>query len=93
MVVINKYVEMVHSYWVMLLATAYLLLIVEIGTEEEVMSSLNSIEEVKEARTVYGVYDIIVRVETVNMEELKNLVSWRIRRLDSVRSTMTMIVV
>ncbi len=77
----------------MLLATAYLLLIVEIGTEEEVMRSLKSIGEVKEARMVYGVYDIIVRVETVNMEELKNLVSWRIRRLDIVRSTMTMIVV
>ncbi len=77
----------------MLLATAYLLLIVEIGTEEEVMKSLKSIEEVKEARMVYGAYDIIVRVETVDMEELKNLVSWRIRRLDRVRSTMTMIVV
>ena len=77
----------------MLLATAYLLLIVEIGTEEEVMRSLKSIGEVKEARMVYGVYDVIVRVEAVNMEELKNLVSWRIRRLDSVRSTMTMIVV
>ncbi len=77
----------------MLLVTAYLLLIVETGTEEEVMRSLKSIEEVKEARMVYGVYDIIVRVETVNMEELKNLVSWRIRRLVRVRSTMTMIVV
>ncbi len=77
----------------MLLATAYLLLIVEIGTEEEVMKSLKSIEDVKEARMVYGAYDIIVRVETVDMEELKNLVSWRIRRLDRVRSTMTMIVV
>ncbi len=77
----------------MLLATAYLLLNVEIGTEEEVVRSLKSIGEVKEARMVYGVYDIIVRVETVNMEELKNLVSWRIRRLENVRSTMTMIVV
>ena len=75
------------------MATAYLLFTVETGTEEEVMRSLKSIEEVKEAQMVYGVYDIIARVETVNMEELKNLVSWRIRRLDRVRSTMTMIVV
>ncbi len=77
----------------MLLAIAYLLLNVETGTEEEVMRSLKPIPEVKEARMVYGAYDIIVRVETVNMEELKNLVSWRIRRLYRVRSTMTMIVV
>ncbi len=75
------------------LVTAYLLLNVETGTEEDVMRSLKSIEEVKEAQMVYGVYDIIVIVETVNMEALKNLVSWRIRRFDRVHSTMTMIVV
>jgi DNA-binding Lrp family transcriptional regulator len=60
---------------------------VETGTEEEVMNSLKDLQEVKEA------YDIIVRVETETMEELKNVVSWTIRRLDRVRSTMTMIVV
>jgi DNA-binding Lrp family transcriptional regulator len=75
------------------LASAYLLLNVETGTEEEVMNSLKDLQEVKEARMVYGVYDIIVRVETETMEELKNVVSWTIRRLDRVRSTMTMIVV
>ncbi len=78
---------------VILLATAYLLLNVETGTEEEVMRSLNPIQEVKEARMVYGVYDIIIRVETETMEEMKNLVNGRIRRLYRVRSTMTMIVV
>ena len=77
----------------MFLATAYLLLIVETGAEEEVMRSLKSIEEVKEARMVYGAYDIIIRVETETMEEMKNLVNGRIRRLDKIRSTMTLIVV
>jgi DNA-binding Lrp family transcriptional regulator len=62
---------------------------VETGTEEEVMNRLKDLTEVKEARMVYGVYDIIVRVETETMEELKNVVSWTIRRLDRVRSTMT----
>jgi DNA-binding Lrp family transcriptional regulator len=66
---------------------------VETGTEEEVMKSLRDIRAVKEARMVYGVYDLIVRVETETMEELKNVVSWTVRRLDRVRSTMTMIVV
>ena len=57
------------------------------------MNNLKTLQEVKEARMVYGVYDIIVRVETGTMEELKNVVSWTIRRLDRVRSTMTMIAV
>ena len=42
---------------------------------------------------MYGVYDIIARIETKTMQELKNTVSWKIRRLDKVRSTLTMIVV
>ena len=44
----------------------------ETGTEEEVIRSLEPIQEVKEAHMVYGVYDIVVRVETETMEELKN---------------------
>ncbi len=75
------------------MASAYLLLNVETGTEEEVMNKLKPLQEVKEARMVYGVYDIVVQVEAETMEELKNIVSWTIRRLDRVRSTMTMIVV
>ena len=75
------------------MASAYLLLNVETGTEVDVIKSLEPLKEVKEARLVYGVYDIVVRVETESMEELKNAVSWTIRRLDKVRSTMTMIVV
>ncbi len=78
---------------VILLATAYLLLKVETGTEEEVMRSLKPIPEVWEARIVYGVYDIIIRVETESMEEMKNVVNGRIRCLYRIHSTMTMIVV
>jgi len=77
----------------MLLATAYLLLNVETGTEEEVMRSLKPVPEVQEARMVYGIYDIIIRVEAETMEEMKNVVNGRIRHLYRIRSTMTMIVV
>jgi DNA-binding Lrp family transcriptional regulator len=75
------------------LAKAYVLINVEIGSEEEVLRSLDPISEVKEAHLLYGVYDIIARIETETMQELKDTVSWKIRRLDKVRSTLTMIVV
>jgi len=75
------------------LATAYVLINVEIGSEEEVLRSLDPISEVKEAHLVYGVYDIIAVIETETMQELKDTVSWKIRRLDKVRTTLTMIVV
>jgi DNA-binding Lrp family transcriptional regulator len=42
---------------------------------------------------VYGVYDIVAKVEADSMDKLKEIVTWKIRRLDKVRSTLTMIVV
>lgn len=75
------------------MATAFVLINAEIGAESEVLKDLKTIPEVKEAHMVYGVYDIIARVETETMQELKDTISWKIRRLDKVRSTLTMIVV
>jgi len=75
------------------LATAFVLINAEIGSESEVLKGLKVIGEVKEAYMVYGVYDIIARIQTETMQELKDIISWKIRRLDKVRSTLTMIVV
>ena len=77
----------------MKLAAAFVLINAEIGAEREVLKGLKEISEVKEAHMVYGVYDIIARIETDTMQELKDIISWKIRRLDKVRSTLTMIVV
>ena len=65
----------------------------EMGEENRVHMQLKEIPEVKETYMVYGVYDIIARVQTETMEELKDVLSWKIRRLDKVRSTLTMIVI
>ncbi|MFB0558201.1 MAG: Lrp/AsnC family transcriptional regulator [Candidatus Bathyarchaeia archaeon] len=75
------------------MATAFVLINAEIGSEGDVLKDLNAIPEVKEAYMVYGVYDIIARIETETMQDLKDTISWKIRRLDKVRSTLTMIVV
>lgn len=75
-----------------MVARAFVLLNVDTGFEREVIEAMKSFPEVKEAHSVYGVYDIIARLEAKNMEEIKNAISWGIRRLDRVRSTITMIV-
>ena len=72
--------------------SAYILINVETGSEVEVLESLRKIENVREAHGVYGVYDVIARVEAENMERLKEIITWKIRRLDKVRSTLTMMV-
>ncbi|MGD2200101.1 MAG: Lrp/AsnC ligand binding domain-containing protein [Candidatus Bathyarchaeota archaeon] len=75
------------------MAKAFVLINVEVGAEEEVLSDLRPIPEVKETHVVYGVYDIIAIVETPTMQELKDAISLKIRHLDKVHSTLTMIVV
>ncbi len=44
---------------------AFVLINSEIGAEEEVLNALKNMENVKEAYIVYGVYDIVARVERV----------------------------
>lgn len=72
---------------------AFVLINAEIGSEDEVVIELRKIGNVKESYVVYGVYDIVAKVEADSMDKLKEIVTWKIRRLDKVRSTLTMIVV
>ena len=72
---------------------AFVLINAEIGSEDEVVTELRKIGNVKESYVVYGVYDIVAKVEADSMDKLKEVVTWKIRRLDKVRSTLTMIVV
>jgi DNA-binding Lrp family transcriptional regulator len=72
---------------------AIVLINAEIGSEDEVLKELRKMEQVKEAYVVYGVYDIVAKVESETMDKLKEIVTWKVRRLNKVRSTLTMIVV
>jgi DNA-binding Lrp family transcriptional regulator len=75
------------------LPTAFVLINAEIGSEDDVLQELRKLPNVKEAYIVYGVYDIVTKVEAESMDKLKEVITWKIRRLDKVRSTLTMIVV
>ncbi|MFC1506951.1 Lrp/AsnC family transcriptional regulator [Thermoproteota archaeon] len=72
--------------------TAFVLINAELGKEEGILKELRSISNVTEAHFVYGVYDIIAKVEADTMEKLKEIVTFKIRRLTDVRSTLTMTV-
>lgn len=74
------------------MVTAFILISTELGEEENLIKQLKSISNVKEAHIVYGVYDIVVKVEAENMNKLKELVTNNIRSLSEVRSTITMTV-
>jgi len=70
---------------------AYVLITVEMGSEGEILEALKRIPEVREAHLVYGACDLIARVEADIFEEVKHAIACKIRRIDKVRSTLTLI--
>ncbi|MEM2759635.1 MAG: Lrp/AsnC ligand binding domain-containing protein [Nitrososphaerales archaeon] len=72
---------------------AFVLINAELGAEDSLIKELKNTENVTEVYVVYGVYDIVAKVEADTMEKVKETITWKIRRLERVRSTLTMIVV
>jgi len=65
----------------------------EIGRERDVAAELESIQNVREVHVTYGVYDVIAKVEAETPEKLKETITNRIRTLEHIKSTLTMVVV
>jgi DNA-binding Lrp family transcriptional regulator len=74
------------------MALSYVLMNVELGAEEKVLKEVRNMPNVKECNRVYGVYDMIAKIEADSMDQLKEIISWKIRRLGGIRSTLTTIV-
>jgi len=66
-------------------------MIIERGYAESVLSSLKKIDGVSEAYMAYGVYDVIAKIKADTMDKLVET-NRHLQKLDSVRSTQTMIV-
>jgi DNA-binding Lrp family transcriptional regulator len=72
---------------------SYVLLNVEPGSEEEVLKEVRKVPNVKDCHRIYGIYDMIATVEADSMDGLKEIITWKIRRLPGVRSTVTTIII
>jgi len=70
---------------------AYVLINTELGREPEVTEALRAVKEITAIHSLYGIYDVIVEVEAETMDEVKEVVFNKIRRLDQVKSTITFI--
>ena len=78
--------------------TAYVLLNSDLGSDETIIKKVKEIleseENVKyEVQGVYGVYDIILKVTSDNSDKLRAVITNKIRKIDKVQSTLTMMVI
>jgi len=70
---------------------AFVLFNVESGLEDKVLAELKKIEGIQEVYVSYGVYDIIAKLKADAMEQLKDIVTYKMRTIKNVRSTLTLI--
>ena len=78
--------------------TAYVLLNIKPESEMEVIKQIKDIMKTEnqsvryELQGVFGVYDIVLKIESESMDDVTNMIA-RIRRIDEISTTMTMLVI
>ena len=72
------------------MAEAYILINCEIGSEEDVITALKVIDGIKEVHGTFGAYDILAKIESAQVEDLRETITWKIRKIDKIRSTLTL---
>ena len=71
---------------------AYVLISCDLGFDAEIIEELKHLSDVKEAHGIFGACDILTKVESDSIEHLRDVITWKIRKLNRVRSTLTLIV-
>lgn len=74
----------------MLTVVIYMLIVSEIGKEHNVKKALEKISGITEARTVYGEFDLVARLETLSLKDVDNAVT-NMRKIDGIIRTVTLI--
>ena len=72
---------------------AYVLINCDLGYEEDIISQLKTIDGVKEVHGTFGAYDILAKVESDDVDKLRDTITSKIRKLDRIRSTLTLMVI
>jgi DNA-binding Lrp family transcriptional regulator len=60
------------------------------GEEQSIYSKLGEISEIKNCLITYGSYDIVAEFETESSHEMNKVISSKIRKLENIRSTITL---
>jgi len=70
---------------------AFVLLNCDMGAEKAIIDELKSIEGVKEVQSVYGKFDILAKIEAHDQHKLREIITYKIRKMNQIRGTITLI--
>jgi len=69
---------------------AYVLIQCDLGAEVEIIQELTKVQQIKEVRGTYGIYDIFCKIETESKTVLDDTLTNKIRKIPKIRSTITL---
>ncbi len=72
---------------------AFVLINCDLGKEADILDALRTMNHVNEAHGTWGAYDIIAEVNSDNAESLRETITWKIRKLPSIRATLTLMAI
>ena len=80
-----------NAKFILIYMKAFVLLNTELGMESKIVEALNGVEEITNIHSLYGIYDLIIEMEAETMDRIKEVVFNKVRRLDNVKSTITLL--
>lgn len=75
------------------MSTAYVLINSELGAEDEIIRQLWDLPGVIEVEGSYGVYSIIVKIKAPTMDNIRETLTFHLRKIEKIKSTLTLIVI
>jgi DNA-binding Lrp family transcriptional regulator len=74
------------------LVSAVILVNTDFGEENKVLENIKSIRDVEEAYSLWGVYDLMVKVKSSSLDDLKETVTSGLRQVEGVSSVLTLMI-
>ena len=72
------------------MSQAFVLINCELGSEEQIISELKTFSDVTNVQGTFGAYDIIAQVSSESVEQIRETITWKIRKIEKIRSTLTL---
>jgi DNA-binding Lrp family transcriptional regulator len=73
---------------------AFVLINTDYGVDDDILvDQLKKIEGISEAYRIYGIYDILVKIEARTIEQIREVIGRKLKNIRNIKSTITMVAI
>ena len=75
------------------MVTTHVLINCDSGSEGSVIDELKKFDSVREVNPVYGAFDLVVKLESPNLQEIRDNIVKDIRKIKNIVTTVTLMTI